>query len=821
MSNRIPRATYRLQLHPSFDFDRAIEVLDYVAELGASHCYFAPYLTATRGSSHGYDVVDPARVREDLGGEAGHARLCAALKARGLEQMVDVVPNHMGIDSDDNAWWWDVLEKGPTSPFAHFFDIEWNADLDGKVVLPILPSEEGTALASGHVRLGRNEQGKVVVLVGERALPLCEASFSSGLEACSDAGTDSWMQRVNGYPIELAQLLEKQFYKLVYWRTGLGIVNYRRFLDISSLAAIRVEDAHVFQSTHRRILDWVRDGLVSGIRVDHPDGLTDPEGYFQALRKAAPEAWIVGEKVLSPGEWLPENWAVDGTTGYDFLNLINGLFVDPNGAEGMDAALEAFLGRTPPTFGTICSESKRLVLNDLLQPEINRVVRLLQKRTQDSNASIEVEQTRRAVLELALALDVGRSYARPGKELSAQEQADLDRAAARATAECPELDHAIARVVDQLSHVPVDELCLRFQQLTCAAMAKGIEDTALYRYGRLTSLNEIGGNPERFGHSLREFHQYCARATMAQPLSLLSTSTHDTKRAEDTRLRISALSEIPSAWQAAVQTWSELNANLADPLLDKGTEYLLYQTLVGTWPITPERLVAYMRKAIREAKQYTSWLAPYVAYETAVSDFAVALLKNADFLQSLESFLVPVLRASRIHALTQTLLKLTAPGIPDVYQGTELYDTSLVDPDNRRPVSFAERRAMLGELKRGMSPELIMARLDEGLPKLWVLYQGLQLRRERPEILTPTSSYEPIHVDADPLDSVVALLRSGECLAVGQRLFLASERAKYEPRITIPKGDWLNRLTGERVASGTVEVSALCSRFPVALLVKS
>jgi len=812
MSTRIPSATYRIQLHPGFDFDQAIEVLDYVAALGASHCYFAPYLTATRGSSHGYDVVDPTRVREDLGGEAGHARLCAALKARGLEQMVDVVPNHMGVDSDDNAWWWDVLAKGPSSPFSSFFDIDWAADSDGKVVLPILPAEERTALASGHVRLHRNQENQVVVLVGDRALPMREGTVGDG--------SDEWLRLVNGDPEELAHLIGKQFYKLVYWRTGLSAVNYRRFLDISSLAAIRVEDPEVFQATHQRVLDWVRDGLVSGIRVDHPDGLTDPEGYFAALRKAAPNAWIVGEKVLSPGEWLPENWAVDGTTGYDFLNLMNGLFVDSTGERAMNAVLGSFLGRTPQSFAEVCKESKRLVLSELLRPEIQRVVRLLHKRRAPAHPD-DIEQTEQAVLALALCLSVGRTYGRPGQALSATEEAELDRAAARASAEMPALHSVITHTVGQLSRPPLDELGLRFQQLTCAAMAKGIEDTALYRYGRLTSLNEVGGNPGQFGRSLREFHQYCARATVAQPLSLLATSTHDTKRAEDTRLRISVLSEMPEVWSEAVQSWSELNQKFADPLIDKATEYLLYQTLVGTWPITPERLVSYMRKAAREAKRHTSWLAPYVAYEVALSDFASAVLQHADFVQSLERFLVPVLRAARVYSLTQTLLKLTAPGIPDVYQGTELWDTSLVDPDNRRPVDFATRSKMLKELSRGLSPEQIMERLDEGLPKLWVLKQGLALRRERPEMLTPTASYEPIYVANDPLESVIALARHGECIAIGRRLVLASERNQRVPKITIPKGDWTCRLSGTKVGEGPIAISTLCARFPVALLVKN
>jgi len=812
MSSRIPRATYRLQLQPNFDFDRAIEVVDYIAELGASHCYFAPYLTATQGSSHGYDVVDPTRVREDLGGEAGHARLCAALKARGLEQMVDVVPNHMGIDSDDNAWWSDVLEHGPTSVFAHFFDIEWEADPEGKVVLPILPSEEGAALTSGHLRVGRNEQGKVVLFVGVRALPLCAASLGDG--------SDAWIGRVNHSAVELGRLLDKQFYKLAYWATGLSLVNYRRFLDISSLAAIRVEDPQVFEATHQRILDWAKQGLVSGIRVDHPDGLTDPEGYFEALRKGAPEAWIVGEKVLSPGEWLPENWAVDGTTGYDFLNLVSSLFVDSKGAAGMDGALTQFLGKPADSFEVVCNQARRQVLELLLKPEVHRIVRILRKRMQESGFGIDAEQTRLALIELVLSLNVGRSYARPGKALSTAEQTELNRAMTQAAARRPDLTQALLRVVEQLSRVPVDELCLRFQQLTCAAMAKGIEDTALYRTMRLTSLNEIGGNPESFGRSLSDFHQYSARATVAQPLSLLSTSTHDTKRAEDTRLRISALSEIPEAWSEAVQSWALLNARLADPLLDKPTEYLLYQTLVGTWPITPERLVSYMQKATREAKKHTSWLSPNEAYERAVSDFAKAVLENADFLQSLERFLAPVVHASHLHGLTQTLLKVTAPGIPDVYQGTELWDTSLVDPDNRRPVDFAARRAMLAELKRGLSPEEIMARLPEGLPKLWVLYQGLQLRGKRPEMLSPSASYEPIRVDGDPLESVIALVRGAGCLAIGRRLSLASDREAHAPRMTVPRGTWTNQLTGETVPSGSHDVRTLCARFPVALLVK-
>jgi (1->4)-alpha-D-glucan 1-alpha-D-glucosylmutase len=806
-----PRATYRLQLHPGFDFDQAIEVLDYLRALGITHCYLAPYLSSTPESFHGYDVVDPTSVRADLGGEAGHARLCAALKARGLEQMVDVVPNHMGIDSEHNLWWHDVLARGPHSEYERYFDIDWQADAQGKLVLPVLPMEEQAALESSYIRLERDQHGRVMLRVGARALPLREGSLA--------ARTAAEVEALNRSPQALASLLAQQHYRLAYYRTGLAGLNYRRFLDISSLAALRMEDAQVFERCHARIVEWVEQGHVSAIRVDHPDGLTDPEGYFAMLRAAAPSAWVVGEKVHAPGEWLPENWALDGTTGYEFLNLANGLFVHPEGVRELDATWAAFSGRAPKPFERVLRECKELALRELLTPEVRRVAALVVARAEPTQACAALSLAQRALCALTLALDVGRSYARPAEALSTHERAEIERAAARAAEREPELAQPLRELSQLLVAAPVDELVLRFQQLSSAVMAKALEDTAFYRYLRLTSLNEIGGHPERAGHSLREFHRLCVHASVTQPLSLLCTSTHDTKRAEDTRLRISALSELPGSWRAAVESFRALNHKLVHPLVDRDTEYLLYQTLVGSWPISEARLGAYMLKAVREAKLLTSWLTPNADYEAAVLRLVHDVLENADFLGALEQLLVPVLRIARLHSLTQTLLKVTCPGIPDVYQGTELWDTSLVDPDNRRPVDFALRARLLAQLEQGLSPEHILARLDEGLPKLWVLSQGLKVRAERRFSLAPSARYEPVSVHDDAAERVIAFLRGDDVLVVGQRF--AHGAALETPTLTVPPGTWLNRLTGETVTAGEQRIACLLARFPVALLVRA
>jgi (1->4)-alpha-D-glucan 1-alpha-D-glucosylmutase len=804
---RSPRATYRLQLSPSFGFDRAAEVLPYLTALGVSHVYLSPYLASTPDSAHGYDIVDPERVREELGGDEGRVRFVARMKALGLKQMIDIVPNHLGIDSEHNRYFWDVLERGRDSEWCRFFDIDWDAHGDGKLVLPILPMPFDVALTERHITLRPHGKG-VAVFVGERALPLSKQSQA----LVADAAGLSRAKEPEG----LRALLHQQHYRLRYFRDGLDELNYRRFLDIASLAATAVEDPEVFAALHERVISWVADGSVSAIRVDHPDGLTDPEGYFLALRRAAPNAWIVAEKITAPGESLPQSWPVDGTTGYELLRLTTGMFVEPQGLDALSSTYASFVRRSLPDFDTLLWQCKHHALERLLGAETRRINRVLASLT----GVADDERSRAALCELVANLETGRTYGRPGERLARDEQDQIRRGLARAIERRPDLEDHLHAITDALTLRPVGEACLRFQQLTSAAHAKGLEDTAFYRYGLLVAVNEVGLDPTAPAYNLSDFHRILRKNREAQPQSLLCTSTHDTKRGEDTRLRILALSEIPEAWQAAVEQWAALLERQRPALLDREMEYFILQTLVGVWPISEERLLGYVHKATREARRETSWLEPNLEYEAAVRAFVRSTLGNKAFIASLERFLEPVLATARQHALTQTLVKLTAPGVPDIYQGAELWDHSLVDPDNRRAVDFGERARLLAELRRGMPLEAIRGRSAEGLEKLWVVLRALDVRRERPASLAPTAQYEALLARDDPHGTVLAYQRGTDVIVVAPRFVLRHDRARALPTIHVPEGEWHNELTGERIQGGRTGVSELLARFPVALLTR-
>lgn len=798
-----PIATYRIQLSPDFGFDAAAKVLPYLKALGVSHVYLSPYLASTPSSSHGYDVVDPTQVRKELGGEAARKRFVTRMQELGLEQMIDVVPNHLGIDSEHNRYFWDVLEHGEQSRFLHMFDVDWGAHADRKLVLPILPLPVEQCIHSELLTI-RERDGELCAFVGTRPLPLSPETFKRHTRAELNLLTKT-SEGIKG-------LLEEQHYRLVYFRTGLKDVNYRRFLDISSLAATSVDDPRVFAELHDKLLSWVRDGSVSAIRVDHPDGLTDPEGYFLTLRKAAPQAWIVAEKITAPGEALPETWPVDGTTGYELLRLLTGMFVLPEGLVALESVYASFVKRSLPDFATLLYDCKRHALTELLVPEVNRVMKALERLL----GSVAQE----ALVELVARMEVGRTYGRPGEHLSLRDRCDLQATLLSAIDHRPDLEGQLGSIVELLSTQPVGEACLRFQQLSAAAHAKGLEDTAFYRYARLLAVNEIGLDPSAPLPRLSDFHRILRKNRDAQPQSLLCTTTHDTKRGEDTRLRIAALSEVPDAWHQAVQEWSGLLAPYRGELLDRETEYFLLQTLVGVWPISEERFLGYAQKAVREARRETNWLEPNVAYEKAVVHYITQAFQHPGFIASMEAFIAPVVRAAQTHALTQTLVKLTAPGVPDIYQGADLWDLSLVDPDNRRPVDYAQRAGLLETLKGTVQPEQVLARADEGLTKLWVLERGLMARKKYAESLAPTAPYEPLIADDDPYETVLAYMRGQDVIVVTPRFTLKHARARGLPTLQIPAGTWRNLFTSEQVKPGTVGVSDLLARFPVALLVR-
>ncbi len=784
-----PLSTYRLQLHAGFGFDAAAAVASYLKNLGVTHAYCSPYLQAAAGSTHGYDVVDPSRVNEELGGEEGHSRFCRALLEAGLGQVLDIVPNHMSIDPRGgrrNLWWWDVLENGPASRYAAYFDVDWDppqARLRNTVLLPILGDHYGRVLEAGEMKLVRNGGGFEIhyhehrMPVAPRSLDtlLAEAARRCGspdlafiadalarlpISTSTDresvlvrhrdkevlrgqlnrlsaekpevaAAVDAQVAAVNADPDLLDALLERQNYRPAFWRTAGRELDYRRFFDVHSLVGLRAEDERVFSDTHARVLDWVEKGILDGLRVDHPDGLYDPQGYFERLRRRAPGAWVVAEKILEPGEPLPADWPVAGTTGYDFLNLVNGLFVDPAG-EGPLTELWAELSGESVDWPEIVREKKHLVLEQLLASDLNRLAELFlavcerHRRHRDYTRF----ELRLALSEVAACFPVYRTYVRAqggeGQEVGARDVRYLEDAIAAARVRRSDLASDLFDFLRDLLTLTIageieGELAMRFQQLTGPVMAKGLEDTAFYTFLRLTALNEVGGDPGRFGVAPEDFHRACRENQERWPESMLATSTHDTKRSEDVRARLDLLSEIPEEWAAAVRRWRTLNEkHWGENPPDRSAEYLLYQTLVGAWPIDSERLWTYLEKAIREAKRKTSWTRPDPAYEAAVRGFAEGVLADSTFLADLAAFVAPLVAPGRVSSLAQVLLKLTAPGVPDFYQGSEIWDLSLVDPDNRRPVDYELRRRLLADLEGNPTPEAILARVDEGLPKLWL-----------------------------------------------------------------------------------------------------
>ncbi len=884
MPKKPPLSTYRVQLRPEFGFDDAAAIAGYLADLGITHLYSSPYLQAARGSAHGYDVVDPTRVNEELGGEEAHARLCRTLVEKGLGQVLDIVPNHMAITERDNTWWWDVLENGASSRYAAYFDVDWNspqARLRDTVLLPILGDHYGRVLENGELEFVRRG-GKFEIHYHEHRMPVAPRSLDTLIaEAARRCGSpdlafiadalgqlplatttdresiarrhrgkevlagqlgrlaeekpevvralDTVVQEINADPDRLDDLLQRQNYRAAFWRTAGQELDYRRFFDVHTLVGLRMEDERVFADTHALVLRWLREGVLDGVRIDHPDGLRDPEEYFERLRDEAAEAWIVIEKILERDEPLRESWPIEGTTGYDFLARAGGLLVDQQG-EGPLTELYAELTGQGADWTELVREKKLLVLGDLLASDVNRLAEVFLEVCERHRRHRDYTrfELRQALREVAACFPVYRTYVRA--EIG--EVMDLDRRY---------VDQAIEAAKARRSDLPADlfdffrdllllevrgpeesELVMRFQQLTGPAMAKGVEDTAFYNFHRLIALNEVGGSPGDFGLGVEDFHRLAAEAQQLWPRSLLATSTHDTKRSEDVRARISLLSEIPERWGEAARRWLDHNVRYRrGDFPDRNAEYLFYQTLVGAWPISAERLTAYMEKATREAKVHTSWTRQNPEYEEALRAYVAAVLDDKDFVADLEAFVAPLVEPGRMSSLAQTLLKLTAPGVPDFYQGSEIWDLSLVDPDNRRPVDYELRRRLLDDLKRGLTPEKILARTDEGLPKLWLIHQGLQLRRRSPEAFGPDGDYEPLRTVGPRAGHGVAFTRGGVVAVVAPRLPLRLQGDWQGTTLELPPGSWRDELTGEEIEGGARPLADLLARFPVALLARS
>ncbi|NDJ63312.1 MAG: malto-oligosyltrehalose synthase, partial [Chloroflexi bacterium] len=823
---RIPRATYRIQFSPNFTFQDALALVDYLDMLGASDLYASPLFKPRPGSTHGYDTVDYNQFNPALGTEGDFDALAEALKARGMGVLLDVVPNHMGV-STENLWWTDILKQGPSSEYAYYFDVAWrphNRALDDRVLLPILGDHYGRVLEAGEINLVY-WHGDFYLHYYEHQFPVTPDAYGKILTLARDAmpelhPSEAWvmtelasiihslnylpsyhtydeearttrrreqlivrwrvlglfdqsevfrntlqatLDTINGDPEDptsfdvLDDLLDQQPYRLAYWRVARDEINYRRFFDINDLAAVRIEDERVFNDVNRLALRLLAQGKVIGLRVDHPDGLWDPEAYFwrlqqgylraavaerlgadaenaplvdarlEMLHQSGPElaewlVYVLVEKILSSTEPMPNSWAVYGTTGYDFMYTVNNLFVDPAKESAIDAVYTEFIGEVVD-FTRLTDYTKKLVMTQSLTSEIDARSAELARIVENNRRYRDYTQNSLAfgLSELIAALEIYRTYITGPGDVSERDRMYIEAAAERAKNRNPMIPGSLFDFLRDIllmqnfqefsedQRASLREFVMKFQQITGPVMAKSVEDTAFYIYNRLSSLNEVGGHPDHFGTDVASFHQH--NLEKLYPHTMLSTSTHDTKRSEDVRARINVLAEMPEQWGQMLTAWAAINANARTPVDDiiapaRNDEYLLYQTLIGVYDAgadedgsLQQRVITYMHKAINEAKTHSNWVNPNEPYAQAITDFVERIWVNPDFRESFDPFQQRVAYFGWFNALSQTLLKLTSPGVPDIYQGNEVWDYSLVDPDNRRPIDFEHRRALLEQLR--------------------------------------------------------------------------------------------------------------------------
>ena len=874
-----PAATYRLQFHAGFKFDDARKLIPYLHALGISHIYASPYLRARSGSLHGYDVADPSSLNPELGSVEDFDRLVAELRERGMGQLVDVVPNHMGIGDPGNYRWLDVLENGPASVYASFFDINWRPTLAQpqdqlKLVVPTLGDQYGKVLENGELSVeyvrgafniayyeqrfpvapdtypmlldgalarledefGRRDeyvQELASVLTAIRHLPPRRMLSANAIEERNRekqivkrrldrlhqafepfrAALEGELHVVNGSRESgpssfdrLDALLDRQSYRLAFWRVAAEEINYRRFFDITELAAVRMEDPVVFKDTHRLLLRLVGEGKIQGLRIDHPDGLRDPAAYFRRLQDSCRSAvhaetedelfYVVVEKILAADEALRRDWPVHGTTGYDFLNMLNGLFVARNNEQFFNTIYFRFLRQGAQRFKDLANSTKKMVMLISLASEVNELGYSLRDIASSDrrHRDFTLNSLTFVIREVVAALGIYRTYIDPETGLASDaDRIAIDQAVAEAKRRNPRTDPSIFDFVgdtlllrDESSTASREDrlsFIARFQQTTGPVMAKGTEDTAFYQYNRLVSINDVGSDPDMFGRSLTAFHRYNLERARDWPASLLTTSTHDTKRSEDVRARLNVLSELPRDWRAALTRWTRLNGRKKPnvqgrPAPDRNEEYLLYQSLLGAWPFAGtdddfvRRICEFMLKALKEAKVHTSWITPNTEYEDAVLRFTRSILDPAEspaFLDDLDQLRKKVAWFGMFNSLSQTLLKLGSPGVADIYQGNELWDFSLVDPDNRRPVDFSLRKKLLATMDRSRD-RLALARelldnAEDGRIKLYVTQRLLCLRREHPRLCVG-ASYTPLRGNSH----VAAFARSAE----GQTLVIVA-----------------------------------------------
>lgn len=968
----IPRATYRLQFHSGFTFADAMAIVPYLAELGISHIYASPYLKARPGSQHGYDIIDHNAINPEIGDSENFAALCGALSAHGMGQVLDFVPNHVGIFGSENKWFLDVLTWGEDSQYAEYFDIDWRPakpELHGKLLVPLLGDAYGTILSSGELKLKLDDSGDgFSIWYYENRLPLTPGTFGRMLRPAIDrllsgdnanaardgrlallaAGfdelrrsartrparlsrfalaermrgdlaealrnhpglrehVDAVIDEFNGVPGEpasfrrLHQLLEAQHYRLAYWRVAAEEINYRRFFQINDLAGIRVEMPEVFEAIHRSVFQWIDEGRVHGLRIDHVDGLFDPRQYLERLQQrfrqgrtaTSAEAeparlYVVVEKILAQHESLPADWPIAGTTGYDYLNTVNGLFVNPEAEAALSQCYQNFVGTVPP-FDETAYSGRKLAMEQELASELRVLANEINHLTESNwfTRDFTLVGLRQALREIVACFPVYRTYI-DWHGVRAADHRDLDWAVAHGRRRSDRSDLSVFDFLlsllttdigggrtPALNRREVRRLAMKFQQYTGAVMAKGVEDTAFYRYNRLISLNEVGGEPTRFGTTTGAFHRSQQSAARHWPHAMLSTATHDTKRGEDVRARINALSELEKEWAEGVHRWSTQNrrhrSDVNDaPAPSENDEYLFYQTLVGAWPPAftgtgefdtaamdelRHRMSDFMLKATREAKVHSSWINQDSAYEHALTAFverALDVRGRNPFVEAFSVFARRVARIGVINSLAQTTLKLTSPGVPDVYQGCELWDLSLVDPDNRRPVDFGERteklRALRQDWRKGIDAAWLaglLANWPSGRVKLFVTWRLLEARRAVPALFEG-GSYRPIATEGERADNLCAFQRTHDqsallvivprlvapwtalpdCWPIGPTPWQGTDVLMPEGGTA---GNWHSVFTGKPLAPGTgsddgsvrVAAARLLSTFPIGVWIRS
>jgi (1->4)-alpha-D-glucan 1-alpha-D-glucosylmutase len=955
-SPSIPLATYRLQFNREFTFRQAAELVPYLASLGISHCYASPYLRARPGSMHGYDIVDHNSLNPEIGSAEDYEFFVNTLHRHGMKQILDIVPNHMGVMGSDNGWWLDVLENGEASAYSDFFDIDWEPikeELRGKLLIPVLEDQYGKMLENGDLKLaGDFERGEFSLLYYHHRFPIDPREYSrillfqkENLQAALGESSDDFgelqsiatafqnlpsrnettterkaernrekevqkrrLAALIGRSGEVARLLvenidalngvagkresfnplhdliKAQAFRLAKWRVAADDINYRRFFDINELAALCTENEAVFDATHCFILQLVSQRKVDGLRIDHPDGLYDPAGYFTRLRdrlnklEEIPFSYVVIEKILTGTEKLRSDWPIDGTTGYDFTNLVNGLFVDPSADSRMERVYRTFIGHQP-NYREMVYRSKKLILKVSLASELNVLANALSRIALSDRRTCDftLNSLRAALAKIIASFPVYRTYI-TGDQITDEDRQYVEQAVAAARGRGHAADTSVFDFIRDVLLLEANDpnsssyrraitrFVMKFQQVTSAVMAKGLEDTAFYRYNRLISLNEVGGDPSRFGVTVDDFHRANQARAQSWPNSMLTTATHDSKRSEDARARINVLSEIPALWRLTLRRWRDWNRSkkrvvegLSAPSRDD--EYMFYQSLIGVWPYErvdrmsghewqkfSERIEQFMLKAVREAKHFTSWTYPNVPYEEAVSSFVKSVLRRREknrFLTDFDEFRRRLSRIGAFNSLSQSLLKFVLPGVPDVYQGSELWDLHLVDPDNRRPVDYDRRKQYLEEIKaldqdyeqRTSLARGLIETMEDGRIKLFLTFRALCTRKSQSDLFQ-LGSYVPLVGHGEKAGHVVAFGRkhNGHSAIVAVPRLIATLLGEQhanplgaevwgETGIQLPeemqKSAYRNVLTGEAVVPAnetSLSAAYLFANFPVALL---